>query len=239
MRVCFSRIECCAVFAWLFSWIYIMCILQHSYCLCAWNYAIFSLFRSWHSTALALLIAPSLLLLVCALWGSKWVCCVWFTACTVREEKPKQKQTGTRDGDDSSVQQVQYAMRWGADSRAFPRVTWGWRFYSYMLEMENTSDARELRIGYASNNHQPTSIVGNVVVVVVVGFVWLCMCIDCASIYTHMHTEAEHGQKLEPMQRASWVWLTNRAVATVPRALMQNFSEALSVFALLINLVCI
>lgn len=78
MRVCISRIDCCAVFAWLFSWIYIhifyiMCILQHSFCLCAWDYAIFSLFRSWHSTDLALLIAPSLLLLVCALWGSKWV----------------------------------------------------------------------------------------------------------------------------------------------------------------------
>lgn len=105
MRVCISRPDFRAVFAWLFSWIYIMCILQRSFFLCAWDYAIFSLFRVWLYTALALLVAPSLLLLVCPLWGSKWVSkcvcvcvrmSVWFTACTVGEEKPKQKQTGRK-----------------------------------------------------------------------------------------------------------------------------------------------
>lgn len=85
-----------------------------------------------------------------------------------------------------------------------PRICWRWRTRPTLVSCESVMP----------QTNQPTSIVGNVVVVVVVGcktFAFACVLI--APLYTHrhantlthmyiqtnIHTKAEHGQNLEPL----------------------------------------
>lgn len=169
-----------------------MCILQHSFCLCAWDYAIFSLFRSWHSTDLALLIAPSLLLLVCALWGSKWVSvCVCDSqhAQWVKRNQNKNKparETATTAAcnrfnmrcDETRTQEPFQESLEDDDST---RICWRWRTRPTLVSCESVMP----------QTNQPTSIVGNVVVVFVVGwksFAFACVLIAPPYIHRHANT---------------------------------------------------
>lgn len=142
----------------------------------------------------------SLLCQVCALTDSntsislslslyvlEWVIacvCVWVW----RETKTKTNRRDNNDDvDDSSVQQVQYTLRCGPLRALQESLDLMMIILCSVRWMENTSDACELRIGYASN--KSANFDGrqrrrrrrrrrqNV-----------CMCIDCASIHSHTRT---------------------------------------------------
>lgn len=150
MRVCISRPDYCAVFAWLFSWIYIMCILQRSFSLCAWDYAIFSLFRVWHYTALALLVMPSVLLLVCALWGSKWVSeCVY--ECVIHSMHSGRRETKTKTNRHERRRRQQRATGSICDAKRRGLKSLSKSHLRMMIPLVYVGDGEHVRRSWAAN----------------------------------------------------------------------------------------